>query len=177
MHLLGDGRHLQELTRADDLTSHEQALAEQLLARPLHPEVHRLLLLFPLKRMTFTATPTTESAPKVITLALRLDDGRHYNNPAGAYVAQHQRDEVSALWAALHYKLGRHITRRAAAMGSWSYNSVLEKQYQAARERHEAISTHALSSPEAYFAESLAEAVVQQNDDTPSAIFKVTLDL
>jgi len=143
----------------------------------LHPEVHRLLLLFPLKRLTFTSTPSAESTPKVITLALRLDDGRHYNNPAGAYVAQHQPDEVSALWAALHYKLGRHITLRAAGMGSWSYNGLLEKQYQAARERREAVSTHALSSPEAYFAESLAEAVVRQADDPPSAIFNVTLDL
>ncbi|WP_161884109.1 hypothetical protein [Deinococcus alpinitundrae] len=157
--------------------SDEQALADELLAHPLHPEVHRLLLLFPLKRLTFTATLSAESTPKVITLALRLDDGRHYNNPAGAYVAQHQSDEVSALWAALHYKLGRHMTLRAAALGSWSYNALLEKQYQAARERREVVSTHALSSPEAYFAELLAEAVVRQADDPPSAIFNVTLDL
>ena len=112
----------------------------------------------------------------VISLALRLESGHQYNNPDGAFAAQHQLDERSALWVALHYKLGLWTAQRTVANGHWGALELLGNTYRLAKERNVSVSRHALTSQQAYFAELLASTVTSDSpeDHVNAGVFKIT---
>lgn len=172
---LTPGTHFREMNFASELRKHEQGLAKKLLALPLHPEMHRLLLVFPFEQLLFTLTPTQAEKKGDIGLALKLEAGKQYAQPAGSFVAQHQPKELPALWTALHHKMALWLIRRASANGNWGAMDNLETQWRAAVTHHQAVSRHALVSPEAYFAETLSSALTDDKESKkPPSILKVT---
>ena len=133
---LTSGMHFREMHLAAELSKHEQGLAKKLLALPLHPEMHRLLLVFPFEQLLFTPTPTQTEKKGDIGLALKLEAGKQYAQPAGGFIAQHQVKELPALWTALHYKMALWLIRRASASGNWGAMENLETQWRAAVTQH-----------------------------------------
>ena len=175
---LTPGTHFREVNFADELSKHEQGLAKKLLALPLHPEMHRLLLVFPFEQLLFTPNPTQAGKKGDISLALKLEAGKQYAQPAGSFVAQHQPKELPALWTALHHKMALWLIRRASTSGNWGAMENLETQWRAAVTHHQAVSRHALVSPEAYFAETLSSALTADRESKkPPAILQVTFHI
>lgn len=176
--LLREGVHFRDVQFAEDLSKQQQGLAKKLLALPLHPEMHRLLLITPFGTLLFTPTPTQTGEKSDISLALKLESGKQYAFPGGAFVAQHQPKELQALWVALHHKMALWIIRRASANGNWGAMDTLETQWRSAVTHNQAVSRHALISREAYFAETLSAALtIEQVEKKPPAILKVTFHI
>ncbi len=175
---LKQGVHFRELQFADELNKREQGLARKLLALPLHPEMHRLLLVSPFDTLLFTPTPVQTEDKGTISLALRLESGKQYAHPGGSFVAQHQMKVLTALWTALHHKMALWIIRRASANGTWGAVDTLELHWRSAVTHNQSVGRHALVSREAYFAETLSAALTgEQNKKKPPAILKITFHI
>ena len=170
--------HFRDVQFADGLNKHEQGLAKKLLALPLHPEMHRLLLVSPFDTLLFTPTPIQAENKGTISLALKLENGKQYAHPGGSFVAQHQAKELQALWTALHHKLAMWLIRRASANGNWGAIDTVDTQWRSAVTHGQAVSRYALISREAYFAETLSAALTgEQDQKKPPAILKVTFHI
>jgi hypothetical protein len=176
--LLREGAHFRDVQFAEDLSKQQQGLAKKLLALPLHPEMHRLLLVSPFGTLLFTPTPTQTGERADISLALKLESGKQFACPGGSFVAQHQPKELQALWVALHHKVALWIIRRASANGNWGAIDALETQWRSAVTNNQSVSRHALVSREAYFAETLSATLTSaENTKKPAAILKVTFHI
>ena len=175
---LKQGVHFRDVQFLEGLNKHEQGLAKKLLALPLHPEMHRVLLVSPFDTLLFTPTPVQAENKGSISLALRLESGKQYAYPKGSFVAQHQTKELQALWVALHHKMGLWVIRRASANGNWGAIDTADTQWRSAVTNNQSVSRHALVSREAYFAETLSAALTnEQNEKKPPAILKVTFHI
>lgn len=176
--LLRERVHFRDVQFAGEMNKHELSLAKKLLALPLHSEMHRLLLVTPFGTLLFTPTPTPTEEKNDISLALRLESGKQYAHLEGAFVAQHQPKELLALSAALHHKMALWVIRRASANGNWGALDTLDTQWRSAVTHGQGVSRHALISREAYFAETLSDALTgEHNEKKPSAILKVTFHI
>ncbi len=175
--LLREGVHFRDVQFAGEMSRHELSLAKNLLTLPLHPEMHRLLLVTPFGTLLFTPTPVQTGEKNDLSLALKLERGKQYAQPEGSFVAQHQPKELQALWIALHHKMAMWIIRRASANGNWSAIDTLDTQWRSAVTHGQAVSRHALVNREAYFAETLSSAVTTEEGKKPHPIFKVTFHI
>ena len=176
--LLREGMHFRGVQFAGEMSKHELGLAKKLLALPLHPEMHRLLLITPFGTLLFTPNPVQTEEKYDISLALKLEREKQYAQPEGSFVAQHQQKELQALWVALHHKMAMWVIRRASANGNWGAMDTLETQWRSAVTHGQAVSRHALVNREAYFAETLSAALTsEENLKKPPAILKVTFHI
>ncbi|WP_189093835.1 hypothetical protein [Deinococcus ruber] len=160
---LGSGQHVRKIDRSAELKKAELKMADQLLACELHPEIHRLLLLYPLQRLEFAVDPKRDEGTGEVRLAMRIEAGKQFGNPDGGFVAQQQAVALEALWVALHHKIGAHVYRRLRALGAWAVADGVTGAYQAARQEGIAVSRQALASEPFYFAETFASTLTQKN--------------
>ncbi|WP_189093841.1 hypothetical protein [Deinococcus ruber] len=159
---LGSGLHVRKIDRASELKRAELTMADQLLACEVHPEIHRLLLLYPLQRLEFAVDPKRDERLGEVRLAMRIEAGKQYGNPDSGFVAQRQDVALEALWVALPHKIGAHVYRRLRALGAWTVADGVMGAYQAARQEGVAVSRQALASEPFYFAETFASTLTQK---------------